>query len=487
MARMFEQSRRTFLAATGLAGLAFAAGGDSAAAAARAALSNRPRKPNILFIMADDMGYADLSCYGAQGYRTPVLDQLASDGMRFTQAYANCPICSPTRVALLTGRYQGHFNAGLNEPNVGFPPGQEIPIGTPTVASLLRDAGYRTALVGKFHVAKVPEFGPQRYGYDSFFGITGGGADYFLHRANQDGDVPEAGLHEGSRPVGRDGYMTDILADEAIRQIKSGESKPLFLSLHFTAPHWPWEGPEDAERAKQLKDMRDRSGGSLETYAKMMMSLDANIGRVLQALTDEGMADDTIVLFTSDNGAERYSNTWPLVGYKGELLEGGIRVPMIVRWPGRIRPGSVTDQVAISMDTVPTYLAAAGVGIPGYLEGHNLLPQLLGEAAPMERTLYWRMRANDQAAVRQGDWKYLRVGGKEHLFNIRQDPRERAELLDLHPDVVKELKAKWEAWNATMLPYPEKSFSEATSGNYADRFPDAPPQPWQLKPKFQSN
>jgi len=481
---MFEQNRRAFLAATGLAGLALAAGGGSAAA--WAASGSRTRKPNILFIMADDMGYADLSCYGAQGYKTPVLDKLASDGMRFTQAYANCPICSPTRVALLTGRYQGHFKAGLNEPNVGFPPGQEIPLETPTVASLLRDAGYRTALVGKFHVAKVPEFGPQRYGYDSFFGITGGGADYFLHRANHEPETPEGGLHEGSRPVSRDGYMTDILADEAIRQIKAGGTKPLFMSLHFTAPHWPWEGPEDGERAKTLKNMRDPSGGSLETYAKMMMSLDANIGRVLQALADQGMAEDTIVIFTSDNGAERYSNTWPLVGYKGELLEGGIRVPMIVRWPGRIRPGSVTDQVAISMDTVPTFLAAAGAGIPAYLEGRNLLPQLLGEAAPAERTLYWRMRANDQAAVRQGDWKYLRIGGKEHLFNVRLDPRERAELVDVHPDVVKELKAKWEAWNATMLPYPEKSIGEATSRAYADRFPDAAPQPWQLKLNFEA-
>lgn len=461
----FNSSRRSFLATTGLTGLALAAG---SAAQAR---TDTGKQPNILYILADDMGYADLSCFGAQGYTTPVLDGLAAQGLKLRHAYANAPICSPTRTALITGRYQGRFRAGLNEPNVGFTPGMELPKGTPTVASMLRDAGYRTAFVGKWHVCKVPEFSPLHYGYDSFYGIDGGAADYFIHRGIRNGQPIEGDLHDGDKEVHRDGYLTDILADEAIKQIKAGGDRPLFMSLHFNAPHWPWEGPEDGDHAREIKDMRDPSGGSLETYAKMMRSMDANIGRVLAALDAAGMADNTMVVFMSDNGGERYSNTWPLTGYKGELLEGGIRVPMIVRWPGRIAAGGVSDQVVISMDTVPTFLAAARAAPPLATDGVNLLPQWTGQAPAITRTLFWRMKASDQAAVREGNWKYLRLGGKEHLFDVARDPRERAEQKDVHPEIMAALKAKWVAWNATMLPYPASSYSEPTSAFYADRFP----------------
>ncbi|WP_206244317.1 sulfatase family protein [Novosphingobium terrae] len=463
----FNTSRRSFLATTGLTGLALAAGAQAAPVASG-------KQPNIVYIMADDMGYADLSCFGAQGYTTPVLDGLAAQGLKLRHAYANAPICSPTRTALVTGRYQGRFRAGLNEPNVGFTPGMELPKGTPTVASMLRDAGYRTAFVGKWHVCKVPEFSPFHYGYDSFFGIAGGGADYFIHTAIRNGAPVEGDLRDGDKEIHREGYLTDILADEAIKQIKAGGDKPLFLSLHFNAPHWPWEGPEDAAHAHTLKDMRDPSGGSLETYAKMMVSMDANIGRVLAALEQAGMSENTLVVFTSDNGGERYSNTWPLTGYKGELLEGGIRVPMIVRWPGHIAPASVSDQVVISMDTVPTFLAAAKAP-PPVSDGLNLLPQWTGQAPSVSRTLFWRMKASDQAAVREGNWKYLRLGGKEHLFDVARDPRERAELGPLYPERLAAMRAQWEAWNATMLPYPPDSYSEPTSAFYADRFP-APPK-----------
>nr|WP_281076058.1 sulfatase-like hydrolase/transferase [Pseudomonas sp. BP8] len=431
-------------------------------------------RPNILFIMADDMGYADLSCYGAQGYTTPVLDRLASEGMKFNQAYANAPICSPTRAALITGRYQGRFAAGLNEPNISFPPGQELPANTPTVASMLKAGGYRTAFVGKWHVAKVPEFSPLHYGYDSFFGVAGGAADYFSHSTSpQKRADPAAGLHEGDKPVKREGYLTDILADEAIRQIRAGGDKPLFLSLHFNAPHWPWEGPEDAAHSRQLGRMNDLTGGSLSTYAHMMQSMDANIGRVLKALDEQGMSSNTLVVFTSDNGGERYSNTWPMVGYKGELLEGGIRVPFIARWPGRIPAGRQSDQVLVSMDTVPTFLAAAHAPAPRQTDGLNLLAQWSGRASDVERTLFWRMRAHQQAAVREGPWKYLKMGNAEHLFNVQNDPRERADLKALHPQTFERLKSQWAQWNAQMLPYPERSASERTSTIYPDRYPSS--------------
>lgn len=440
----------------------------SAALVPGTALARPAEKPNIVFIMADDMGYADLSSYGAQGYSTPVLDRLASEGVKLEQAYANSAICSPTRTALVTGRYQYRYRAGLSEPNIRFSPGDELPLGTPTVASLLKAQGYRTALVGKWHVSQVPQYGPMAYGYDSFFGIAAGAADYFRHgHVTKDGDGQ--GLTEGMRPVRREGYLTDILADEAIRQIEMQGSKPLFLSLHFTAPHWPWEGPEDLEHSQTLTDMNDRTGGSLETYAKMMKRLDEAVGRVLATLDRKGMTGNTIVVFTSDNGGERYSNTWPLIGYKSELLEGGIRVPMIVRWPARIPAGSVSQQVTISMDTLPTFLAAAGAKSLPETDGMNVLPQWTG-ADPVDRTLFWRFNAARQEAVREGDWKYLKIGGKEHLFNVRLDPRERAEKKDVYPELFARLKAKWAAWNAGMLPYPERAASEGTVRSYADRY-----------------
>lgn len=432
-------------------------------------------RPNVLFIMVDDMGYADLSRDGAQGYRTPALDRLASEGVRFTQAYANSAVCSPTRTALITGRYQYRFRAGLSEPNIRFPAGDELPQGTPTLASQLRDLGYRTSLIGKWHVTKIPEFGPTRYGYDSFYGVAGGAADYFRHGyINEQGGKAE--LFRGDRPEDRDGYLTDILADEAVRQVSAADKRPFFISLHFNAPHWPWEGPEDRAHSATLTQMSDPTGGSLETYARMMTSLDANVGRVLRALAASGKARNTIVVFTSDNGGERYSNSWPLTGYKTELLEGGIRVPLIVRWPERIKAGRVSSQVTISMDFTPTLLAAAGAANIAETDGTNVLPQMVGQAAAQPRTLFWRYNAASQRAVRDGDWKYLKIGNKEALFNVARDPRERADMKDVEPSVFGRLKAKWEEWNTAMLPYDAASSSEGTARTYIDRYGTAPAQ-----------
>ena len=418
--------------------------------------------------MADDMGYADLSVTGAHGYRTPEIDSLASEGIRLEQAYANSAICSPTRTALLTGRYQYRFRAGLPEPTIRFEPGAEIPANTPTIASVLRDIGYRTALVGKWHVTSVPEFGPIHYGYDHFFGITTGAADYFRHSYVNDGVWGE-GLYMDGAPTERRGYLTDVLTDEAIRQITANDERPFFLSLHYTAPHWPWEGPEDGDRPDTLTRLNDPYGGTLETYAAMMQSLDANVGRILDALEESGKDRDTLVVFTSDNGGERFSNTWPFVGYKSELLEGGIRVPVIVRWPGHIAPGQVSQQVTISMDYLPTFLDAAGASVPSTYDGISILPQLTGQQ-PVPRTLFWRFNAANQAAIREGDWKYLRIGAKESLFDLSRDPRERSDVSELHPEVFARLRDRWSEWNATMLPYPEGMSSEGTFRSYSDRY-----------------
>jgi arylsulfatase A-like enzyme len=456
-------SRRRFLTTSASLAPALAIGTVAMAAPAKA--------PHIVFILADDMGFADLSCYGRRDYTTPVLDRLAEEGVLFRQAYASSAVCSATRTALVTGRYPQRFMVGLHEPlisdhGVGLPPG------TPTIASRLKARGYRTVLVGKWHVGLLPGQNPTRFGYDSFFGISGGAADYFTHKQDTKGELPDDGLWQDTRRIDRPGYLTDVLGDEAIRQIEAPSDKPLFLSLHFTAPHWPWEGPEDAARSGQLRTLRDDDGGSLATYGKIVQSMDRTIGRVLDALAAKRMAENTIVVFTSDNGGERYSDTWPLSGQKGELLEGGIRVPLIVRWPGRVKADSVTEQVMVSMDFAPTLLAAAGGGEPAKdaFDGMNLLAQLSGKAPDVTRTVFWRFKTGTQAAVRDGNWKYLKLGNKEHLFDIARDPRERAELKAVHPEIFSRLKAAFAAWDADMLPYDDKTYSGDVKAYLPDRY-----------------
>lgn len=444
----------------------------SLAGAARLAMAARARPPNVLFIMADDLGYADLSCYGRRDYRTEHLDRLAAAGLLLTNGYSNSPVCSATRLALMTGRYQYRLPIGLEEPLSSRNKTLGLPASHPTLPSLLRARGYRTSLIGKWHLGEPPRFGPLQHGYERFFGIASGGTGYFTHELKFDGEVVGGGLYDGAVPVERAGYVTDLLGKRAVEEIESAGAEPFFMSLHFTAPHWPWEGPEDEAAAKTLTDSRHRDGGSLQTFARMVLSLDANVGRVLSALEATGRADDTIVIFTSDNGGERFSDVWPFVGAKGELLEGGIRVPLLVRWPRRIRAGSRTDQVLITMDWLPTLLAAAGgEPDPDYpSDGANLLPVLLNEAPIRERKLFWRFKAAEQAAVRAGRWKYLKLADREYLFDIVADPRERAHLGGQHPATLSQLKTEFAAWAATMLPYPEASQSEAAKRHLSDRY-----------------
>jgi len=438
-------------------------------AARRTAAASSAARPNIVFLFADDLGYADLSCYGRQ-YSTPCLDSLARGGALFTQAYASSCVCSATRVALMTGREPGRYRIGLDEP-LAFDHEETIglPTDIPTLPSLLRKAGYRTSLFGKWHLGKPPKFGPLKSGYDRFFGMYSGYSFYFGH--GKDDPSP---IIDGERILTDHGYLTDLLADKAIEELKAGarDKRPVFLSLHFNAVHWPWEGPADRAKSAAIRTPVHRDGGSIETYRAMLASLDSNVGRVLDALESFGIADDTIVIFTSDNGGERFSDVWPLTGMKGELLEGGIRVPVLARWPGHIAAGLRTDQLAVTADWLPTLLAAAGgAPDPEYpSDGENLLPVLNGAAPARSRTLYWRYKSNDQAAVRDGKWKYLRLGGREHLFDIEADPRERAELREVHPDQFDRLKNLYTAWNATMLPYPADARSYDVRTGTADRY-----------------
>jgi arylsulfatase A-like enzyme len=418
-------------------------------------------RPNVLYIMADDLGWGDLSCYGRPDYRTPNLDRLASEGVRFTQAYSAAPVCTPTRCAFVTGRYPARTPVGLEEPlswrkqlverkqDVGLAPEH------PTVASILKAAGYNTALVGKWHLGYLPKYSPVKSGFEEFFGIMSGGADYFTHKdANGEGD-----LFEMEVPVERVGYITDLLTERAVDFLRRRRGAPFFLSLNHTAPHWPWEGPRDEAVSRALAQGYAglTSGGSLKVYAEMMKSLDEGVGRVLRALEESGRARTTLVVFTSDNGGERFSYNWPFTGKKFELYEGGIRVPAMLRWPGRIPSGRTTEQVAVTMDWTATILAAAGASAhPDYpLDGVDLLPVARGERVTFERTLFWR---NDvQSAARSGRWKYLKVDDKtERLFDLMTDEREQADSRAARPELFERLRAEYLKWDAQVLKRPDK-------------------------------
>lgn len=433
----------------------------------------RRGKPNILFILADDLGYADLSCYGRREYRTSAIDGLAADGVRFTQAYANSAVCTPTRAALITGRYQTRLAVGVEEPlairDVGLPPSH------PTMPSLLRKAGYSTWLIGKWHLGALPKYGPLLSGYDHFWGFRGGGVDYFSHDLAGRPD-----LWDDDRPIRQPGYLTELLGDKAVDVIARHDfgAGPFFMSLHFNAPHWPWEGPGDEAESRRLASkpgvpsITDPDSGSMKTYAEMVTAMDAQIGRILATLEKTGQADNTIVVFTSDNGGERFSDTWPFSGKKGELLEGGLRIPAILRWPREVARGSISDQVMISMDWLPTLLAAAGASPdPRYpSDGINLSAALAG-AAPVPRTLCWRYRNFDQEACRRGDWKYLKILDNSFLFNVVDDPLERANMKDREPQIYQRLVSEYRRWNAGMLPTDPNSTSESFTGKeVADHF-----------------
>ena len=425
------------------------------ALSAQTSSAKRNLQPNIIFILADDLGWGDLSCYGRPDYGTPNLDLLALQGTRFTDAYSASAVCTPTRCGYITGRYPARFRIGLEEPlkannlAVGLEPG------LPTIASLLKQSGYDTALIGKWHLGSRPEWGPNAHGFNEFFGILAGAGDYFLHKNG----LGQPDLYENLTPVARNGYLTDLLTERAISYVKKPRSAPFFLSLHYTAPHWPWQGPKGGETVpftdKAPEPATMARGGSLKLYAEMMKSLDDGVGRVMQSLRAAGVDRRTLVIFTSDNGGERFSYEWPFSGQKGDLLEGGIRVPAIVRWPGVVPANRVTQQMAITMDWTATFLAIAEADVAARhsLDGIDLLPVIKGSSPVRDRTFFWRIGTQD--AVREGKWKFLRNGEDRHLFDLTLDQHERADFSEKHPEVLQRLTREFDEWNDQMLPRPK--------------------------------
>lgn len=412
-------------------------------------LSIQAQRPNIIYIMTDDMGYGDLGCYGRKEYATPHLDKLASQGMKFINAYAAAPVCTPTRTAFMTGRYPARTQIGLMEPltSSSRDSGIGLTVDIPSLATLMRDAGYETALIGKWHLGFKPVNSPNRNGFDYFFGIHSGAADYISHK----GDGQKHDLYENENPVHPEGYLTDLIADKAIQFLQQPHSKQFFLSINFTAPHWPWQGPTD----KAYPDsVRFTNGGSPAIFSAMMKSLDEAIGRIMVALDDKQLSKNTLVIFTNDNGGEKFSDMGGLTNSKMSVWEGGIKVPAFVRWPGKIQEGAITQQVAVTMDWTATILAA-GRAKPRRdfpLDGIDLLPILTSKKTNIERELYWRItQRKNEKAVRYGDWKFIQDTKGEYLFNIATDQAEKNNLIDNNKDIADKLKRLLSDWEQSVL------------------------------------
>ena len=442
------------------------------------------RQPNIVFILADDLGYTDLACYGSKYYETPNLDKLATQGMRFTNGYSCGPNCSPTRAALLSGQYMprtGIYTVGAIErfnwqsrPLRPVDNVTELPLNKILLPQTLKQAGYVTGMVGKWHVGSKPGHTPTERGFDEFFGFLGGGSDYLKPPA----------LLRGRQPVPEKEYLTDAFGREAIAFVRKNQDKPFFLYLAFNAVHTPLESP--AALTARFKDKPAAGGHRNPTYAGMLASLDNNIGKVLATLDELHLADNTLVIFSSDNGgvggyqreginANDITDNAPLKGGKGTLYEGGIRIPYIFRWPGHVKPGTTSDLPINSVDLYPTLLELAGAKPPaGHpLDGTSYL-KLLGDAdqaRPDRPPLFWHFpgylgaggntwRTLPGGVIRDGDWKLIEYfeDNRLELYNLKDDIGEKHNLATANPDKAQELHRKLAQWRQELkapMPHPK--------------------------------
>lgn len=429
--------------------------------------------PNLLLVLADDMGYGDLQATGSRHLKTPHLDALVSAGVFCEQAYVASPVCSPSRAGLVTGRdprrfgYEGNLNKGgdgyATRPGLlGLPPGEK------TLGDHLRAAGYATALVGKWHLGFGETFHPNNRGFDHFCGMIGGGHDYFPTRM-----VQEPAIERNGKPVTdySSDYLTDFFTDEALRWVEEQEEKPWFLFLSYNAPHTPMQATEeDLALFAHIEDPRRR------TYAAMMFALDRGVGRVTARLEGQGELENTLIVFLSDNGGAHNNGSWngPLSAVKGTLKEGGVRVPMVWSWPGTLPTGNRYASPASSLDLLPTFLAAAGakplplapprshedkrnrnraVKAYGAYDGINLLPHLKGEAPPAPRTLFWRLQG--QAAILDGEDKLVRLTHRPaQWFRPAADPGEAEDLAPDGGERFLELFGQLGTWEATLPTVP---------------------------------
>ncbi|MBL9199993.1 MAG: sulfatase-like hydrolase/transferase [Opitutaceae bacterium] len=418
-------------------------------------------RPNIVFILVDDFGYADSGPYGAKDIRTPHMDRLAREGVRFTDFYSNAPVCTPTRAGFITGRWQQRVglewafgftaesfrrvgNEWVREPDIH---GLGLPTAVTTLPQALKSAGYATGAFGKWHLGYRDEYNPTRRGFDEYFGELLGHADYYTH-SYYDGTYA---LRDGLAPAKVEGYLTDLINRRAVQFIRAHAREPFFLYVPHLAVHAPFQPPGRPKPSVTKANMYD---GDRRIYAAMVEKVDEGLGLILAELERAGVLDNTLVVLSSDNGGERYSDNSPLSHKKSTLWEGGIRVPCLMRWPARLPRGVVTPQVAITMDLSATFAALAGAkphpGRPW--DGIDLVPILTGQRAPVERTLFWRIdrTGRQQKAVRHGPWKYLQDGNVEQLFDLAADIGERRDLYFQRPEIFADLKSRLAVWEAEM-------------------------------------
>jgi arylsulfatase A-like enzyme len=431
-------------------------------AAARPAVAQT--RPNILLIVTDDVGYGDIGSYGAPDIKTPNLDRLAREGTRFSDFYA-APTCSPTRASLISGRYYQRFRIERPLPGPGPAGDQGLRPTGRSLPALLKTAGYATGLIGKWHLGYKPELSPNAHGFDYFYGFKSGFIDYWQHTNG-------TGAHdffENDQPAHPSGYSTDLFTDRAITFIDEHASGPFFLEVAFNAAHWPFQIPDHPSVAPdngRFVQPMDENTSARGDYVKVLERADQGIGRLLATLTARGLERNTLVVFMNDNGGEWLSRNAPLFHRKDSVWEGGVRVPAIMRWPGRIAAGKTSPQVGSVMDVTATLLAAGGATVPAEakLEGINLLPILEAKAAPVERTLFFRniVGGRTQRAVRKGNWKVLVDGPNTFVFDLSKDVGERNDLASTRTDIARALRPLITAWEkdvddeatATMGPAP---------------------------------
>lgn len=421
-----------------------------AVAAVRAEADQTPAhagaaRPNVIVIVADDLGYADLGCQGAKDVRTPNIDSLAANGVRFTDGYVSCPVCSPTRAGLITGRYQQRFG---HEFNPGPPDRVQDNFGLPltekTFPQYMKEAGYAVGMVGKWHLGYKPEYLPLSRGFQEFFGFPGGSHSYLDPKADS-----RNAILRGNTPVESEEYLTDAFSREAAAFIQRHAKEPFFLYLTYNAIHTPMQAIE-----KYLATFASIEDPKRRTMAAMLAAMDEGVGKLLTVLRDHQIEDNTLIFFVSDNGgptATNGSRNTPLSGFKGQVLEGGIRVPFLVQWKKGLPAGKTYRQPVISLDILPTALAAAGVDRPDRkFDGVNLLPHLTGQKdTPPHEQLYWRF--GPQAAIRHGDHKLLMLLDQApRLFDVSADPGEQKDLASEKPDLAKRLLAEWKSWDGEL-------------------------------------
>ena len=418
------------------------------------------KKPNIVMILADDMGYGDLSCYNHPEAKTPIIDNLAKEGVRFTQHYSNGTECSPTRTAFLTGKYQqraGGLECAIGTGNVGryddaIALAEARSLGLPSnqtvIPGKLKDNGYKCGVFGKWHLGYEPKFNPMEHGWDAFFGYMGGNVHYFNHKELSDLHV----LYRGRLPVYAEGYMSDLITAESVKFIEENKDDPFFLFVSHECPHFPFQGPDDSEKEINASNWTTPDS---KTYVAMLEDLDAQVGKVLDALEEAGVADNTVVVFVSDNGGYgKIANMGPLSGAKSTTFEGGIRVPLIIRWPGQIEAGQTSTQVCTTFDLTHSFLKLAGVkdADVAKLEGLDILGHIAAKEKDFTRTLFWRGKRGTRvwSAVREANMKYVRKVEdgemEEWLFDLDQDIGEENDLGDSKGDVQARLRSRLLNW-----------------------------------------